>query len=87
MGRPGYTLLASCMVLFALPLGGAAAQESQWKTLDLKPLLPPVLPPSAQVAPGTLSQTTTPGDLPAFSKSQEQTSPVGGLRITIPTNR
>ena len=86
MGRPRHSVLALCVVvLAATAAGGASAQDNQWNRLDLKPLLPPVLPPHAQVAPDSLSQAATPGDLPALNKSQTQTTPAGGLRITIPT--
>ena len=83
MSRSRNALLAVCIVASAFVAGGASAQQDKGeKSLDLKPFLPPVLPlpPNAQVTPDTLNQTTTPSDT-----TQTQTTPAGGLKITIPT--
>ena len=68
MSRSRLVQLAFSAVLFgAMFTGDAAAQQSQDKPFDLKPFIPPViaLPPNAQVAPGTSSQTTLPSPVTA----------------------
>jgi len=76
------------LILFgAIIPGGAHAQSKEDKPFDLKPFIPPViaLPPSAQVAPGTSTQTTLPTDRASPIYNPQAQSPSGpGLSITIP---
>jgi len=75
------------MLLAVLVPDSASAQSKEDKPFDLKPFIPPViaLPPSAQVAPGTSSQTTLPTDRasPIYNPQAERSSGPG-LNITIP---
>ena len=76
-----------CVVLLGVA-GPAAAQgqndqDNRW--LDMKQFIPPIvpLPPSAQVAPGTIDQTRTYSDPSQFTNPQPPPS-ASGLRLTIP---
>jgi len=89
MSRPRYAICTvSTVLLAALLPAGAHAQGKEDKPFDLKPFIPPViaLPPSAQVAPGTSSQTTLPTDRasPIYNPQAERSSGPG-LNITIPS--
>jgi hypothetical protein len=83
------TLLPVCVALFAATMAsGAHAQGREDKPYDLKPFIPPViaLPPNAQVAPGTSSQTTFPTDRASPIYNPQAQTPSGpGLSITIPS--
>ena len=84
-----HTHLALLVLLAATTITGTAhAQGREDKPFDLKPFIPPViaLPPSAQVAPGTSSQTTLPTDRasPIYNPQAERSSGPGP-NITIPT--
>jgi len=62
MNLPRYALLAFCIMLPCAP-GDASAQQNQWdKPVDLKQLVPPVvpLPPNSRLNPGTVGGTQTP---------------------------
>jgi len=89
MKPSGHSLRALFAVLFAaVALGDAFAQGITDKPFDMKPFIPPVipLPPNAQVAPGTSTQTTLPTDTASpIYNPQAQTSSGPGLSITIPT--
>ena len=89
MSRSRYAVFAvGTVLLAALIPGSASAQSKEDKPFDLKPFIPPViaLPPSAQVAPGTSSQTTLPTDRasPIYNPQAERSSGPG-LNITIPS--
>jgi hypothetical protein len=81
-----YWLLAFGIVLFGST--AFAADDDKWNKIDLKPLVPPIvpLPPNAQVAPGSFDQTPPPGySKPAYeTNSQRPEGTGGGLKITIP---
>jgi hypothetical protein len=67
MTRPGTALCALGIALLAFA-GTACAQaddtKTEWRALDFKPLIPPIvpLPPNAQVAPGGLDFTPSQSD-------------------------
>jgi hypothetical protein len=86
LSRPA--LLAFCILLPCAP-GGAFAQANQWdKPVDLKRLVPPVvpLPPSSQLNPGTVGGTQTPyTTAPLQSPNLSSTDPAPGIRLTIPS--
>ena len=85
LSRPA--LLAFCILLPCAP-DGAFAQANQWdKPVDLKRLVPPVvpLPPSSKLDPGTVGGTQTPyTTAPLQNPSLSPTEPAPGLRLTIP---
>ena len=85
LSRPA--LLAFCILLPLAP-GGAFAQANQWdKPVDLKPLVPPVvpLPPNARINPGSVGGTQTPyTTAPLQSPNLSPTDPAPGIRLTIP---
>jgi hypothetical protein len=82
-----FALLALCILLPCAPQG-ALAQANQWdKPVDLKPLVPPVvpLPPNSRLNPATVGgyqspYTTAPLQNPNLSPSD----PAPGIRLTIP---
>jgi hypothetical protein len=86
LSRPA--LLAFCILLPCAP-GGAFAQANQWdKPMDLKQLVPPVvpLPPSSRLNPGTVGGTQTPyTTAPLQSPNLSSTDPAPGIRLTIPS--
>jgi hypothetical protein len=85
----GTALLAFCVVL-PWASGDARAQGTQYgdKPVDLKPLVPPVVPlPSGSrlnlgTVGGTTPNTTAPLQSPNFSPN-DQAAP--GLRLTLPS--
>jgi hypothetical protein len=82
-----YALLAFCLMLPCAPQG-ALAQANQWdKPVDLKPLVPPIvpLPPNSRLNLGTVGgyqapNTTAPLQNPNLSPND----PAPGIRLTIP---
>ena len=88
MNRSRFTQLALCAALFGVIVpGGAYAQGKENSPFDLKPFIPPViaLPPNAQVAPGTSSQTTLPTDRASPIYNPQAQEPSGaGVSIKIP---
>jgi hypothetical protein len=82
-----YALLAFC-IMACVP-AGAYAQANQWdKPVDLKPLIPPVvpLPPNARLNPGTVGGYQTPyTTAPLQNPNLSPTEPAPGLRLTIPS--
>ena len=86
-----YSLLALCIVLFgAIAPGGANAQADRWDTpIDLKTLIPPVLPPlppNSQLNPGTVGGTKDPyTTAPLQNPTQSPTQPAPGIRFSIPS--
>jgi hypothetical protein len=87
MKLPRFALLAFCIMLPCAP-GSALAQANQWdKPVDLKPLVPPVvpLPPNARINPGSVGGTQTPyTTAPLQSPNLSPTDPAPGIRLTIP---
>jgi len=87
MNLPRYALLAFFIMLSCAP-GSALAQANQWdKPVDLKPLVPPVvpLPPNARINPGSVGGTQTPyTTAPLQSPNLSPTDPAPGIRLTIP---
>jgi hypothetical protein len=88
MSRSRFAQLALCTALFgAIMPSGARAQGREDKPFDLKPFIPPVivLPPNAQVGPGTTSQTTLPTDRASPIYNPQAQEPSGaGVSIKIP---
>jgi hypothetical protein len=82
-----HALLAFCLMLPCAPQG-ALAQANQWdKPVDLKPMVPPVvpLPPNSRLNFGTVGgyqapNTTAPLQNPNLSTND----PAPGIRLTIP---
>jgi hypothetical protein len=75
------------IVLPCLP-GGAFAQANQWdKPVDLKSLVPPVvpLPSNSRLNPSSVGGTQGPNTtIPLQSPSSSTSDPAPGLRLTIP---
>ena len=88
MNLPRYALLTFCIMLPCAP-EGALAQANQWdKPVDLKQLIPPVvpLPPNSRLNPGTVGGTQTPyTTAPLQNPSLSATEPAPGIRLTIPS--
>jgi hypothetical protein len=88
MNLSRHTLLAFCILLPCAP-GDALAQANQWdKPVDLKQLVPPVvpLPPSSRLNPGTVGGTQTPyTTAPLQNPNLSPTEPAPGIRLTIPS--
>lgn len=86
MNRPKQALLALCILPLWAP--GAFAQANQWdKPVDLKGLVPPVvpLPQNSRINPSSVGgnqtpYTTAPLQRPDFSTND----PAPGLKLTIP---
>jgi len=81
-------LLALGIVLLGAPCS-ALAQANQWdKPVDLKPLVPPLvpLPPAARINSGTVGGTQTPyTTAPLQNPNLSPTQPSPGIRLTIPS--
>jgi hypothetical protein len=83
-------LLLGCCALAALASGAARAQtQTDNRQIDLKPLLPPVLPPlprNSTLAPGSTSTGSQSPYADRLYDSQPQSSaPAPGVRFSIPT--
>jgi hypothetical protein len=80
-------LLMLCLALLCVP-GGASAQANKWdKPVDLKPLVPPVLPlpPDSQLNPGSVGGPQSPyGNAPLQIPGASSTQPAPGVRLSIP---
>ena len=82
-----YVLPALCLML----LNGAALAQADRSPppVDLKPLVPPVIPrelfpPNSVLTPGSVRDAQSPySSAPLFDPTQGQATP--GLRLTIPT--
>jgi len=88
MNLSRHALLALCIMLPCAP-GDACAQANQWdKPVDLKLLVPPVvpLPPSSRLNPGTVGGTQTPTTTaPLQNPNLSPAEPAPGIRLTIPS--
>lgn len=87
--NPKAPLLALGILALASPgTGGAFAQTNTDKTFDLKPFVPPVLPPlprNSVLAPGSVGAVTpSPYTSPLYD-SNPTALPAPGIRLTIPT--
>ena len=85
MSVPKLARLMLCAVLIASP---ALAQDRPPPTVDLKPLLPPVippplLPPNSVLTPGSVRDQSPYFSTPLYDPTQNQATP--GFRLTIPT--
>ncbi|HWF93431.1 MAG TPA: hypothetical protein VG291_00565 [Xanthobacteraceae bacterium] len=87
MNLPRQALLALCVALPCAPVG-ASAQQNQWDNpVDLKQLVPPVvpLPPNSRLNPGTVGGTQTPyTTAPLQNPNLSPSDPAPGIRLTIP---
>ncbi len=81
LGLFGGTLLCA--------LNGALAQANQWdKPIDLKGLVPPVvpLPPNARLNPSSVGGSQSPNTtVPLQSPNTSLSDPAPGFKLTIPT--
>ena len=87
MNLPRHALLALCIALPFAPVG-ASAQQNQWDNpVDLKQLVPPVvpLPSNSRLNPGTVGGTQTPyTTAPLQNPNLSPSDPAPGIRLTIP---
>jgi hypothetical protein len=87
MNVSGPALLALGIVLLGAP-DGALAQANQWdKPVDLKPMVPPVvpLPPNSRLNLGTVGGYQTPyTTAPLQNPNLAPNDPAPGIRLTIP---
>jgi hypothetical protein len=83
-------LLALCMLPLCVP-GGASAQvdKEKWGApIDLKQLLPPVVPVprNYQLTPGAVGETQGPNTFtPLQNPAQSSPQAAPGIKLTIPT--
>jgi hypothetical protein len=88
MNLSRHALLALCIMLPCAP-GDARAQANQWdKPVDLKQLVPPVvpLPPSSRLNPGRVGGIQTPTTTaPLQNPNLSPAEPAPGIRLTIPS--
>ena len=86
MNLSRYALLA--FGIMSCAPSGAFAQANQWdKPVDLKPLIPPVvpLPPNARLNAGSVGGYQTPyTTAPLQNPNLAPTEPAPGLKLTIP---
>ena len=82
---------ASLLVLCALLSGAPALAQTQTdnRQIDLKPLLPPVLPPlprNSVLAPGSAGAgAQSPHASSLYDAPSQSTAPAPGFRFSIPT--
>jgi hypothetical protein len=82
-----HALLALCL-LSATPGGAYAQTDHSPPQVDLKPLVPPVIPrelfpPNSVLTPGSVRDPQSYSSAPLYDPNQNQPTP--GLRLTIPT--
>jgi hypothetical protein len=86
--KPAAALLALCALLSAPALAQTQTQ-SDHRQIDLKPLLPPILPPlprNSTLAPGSASPSSqSPYSDRLYDSPSQSTAPTPGLRFSIPT--
>jgi hypothetical protein len=79
-------LLALCVLL---PAPASAQTQTDNRQIDLKPLLPPVLPPlprNSTLAPGsTGTGSQSPYAERLYDSPSQSTAPAPGFRFSIPT--
>jgi hypothetical protein len=76
-----------CGALLCAP-NGAFAQANQWdKPVDLKGILPPVvpLPPNARLNPSSVGGAQSPNTTIPLQNPNTLSDPAPGLKLTIPT--
>jgi len=83
------TLVLILLLGVAAP-GGAMAQanKSDNRQIDLKPLLPPILPPlpsNSALAPGAVGTGSQSPHSSSLYDSQQTPAPAPGIRFSIPT--
>jgi hypothetical protein len=87
MTRCTASLLAICILTFGAP--ALAQTQTDNRSIDLKPLLPPVLPPlprNSVLAPGaTGTGAQSPHSSSLYDSPSQSTAPAPGFRLTIPT--
>ena len=87
MSRSTALLLAVCILASSAP--ALAQTQTDNRQIDLKPLLPPVLPPlprNSVLAPGaTGTATQSPHASSLYDSPSQSTAPAPGFRLTIPT--
>jgi hypothetical protein len=80
------SLLALCVLL---PAPAPAQTQTDNRQIDLKPLLPPVLPPlprNSTLAPGsTGTGSQSPYSDRLYDSQSQSSAPAPGLRFSIPT--
>jgi hypothetical protein len=84
--KPEAMLLALCVLL---PAPALAQTQTDNRQIDLKPLLPPVLPPlprNSTLQPGSASSTAqSPYSDRLYDPPSQSSAPTPGLRFSIPT--
>jgi hypothetical protein len=83
-------LLATCAVIAAAPGPAFAQSQTDNRQFDLKPLLPPVLPPlprNSTLAPGSTSigSPSSPYSDRLYDSQSQSSAPAPGVRFSIPT--
>ena len=85
---------AKAVLLALLMLGAASpalapANKSDYRPIDLKPLLPPILPPlpsNSALAPGAVGTgAQSPHSSSLYDSPSTTAQPAPGLRFSIPT--
>jgi hypothetical protein len=90
MNLPTRVLLALCVMPLCAHGGASAQEDNKWgKPVDLKLLIPPVvpIPRNYQLNPGTVGETRTPYSTLTPLQNPAVSSPQGapGIKLTIPT--
>jgi hypothetical protein len=84
--KPAAALLAICVLA---PASAPAQTQTDNRQIDLKPLLPPVLPPlprNSTLQPGSASSSTqSPYADRLYDAPSQSTAPAPGFRFSIPT--
>jgi hypothetical protein len=83
-----HALLMLCLLVPAAPGGALAQSDRSPPQVDLKPLVPPVIPrelfpPNSVLTPGSVRDPQSYSSAPLYDPNQNQPTP--GLRLTIPT--
>jgi hypothetical protein len=83
------TVFSLMLCVLAAPALAQTTTEADKRTIDLKPLLPPVLPPlprNSTLAPGaTGAGSQSPYSDRLYDSSSSSSSSAPGLRFSIPT--
>jgi hypothetical protein len=84
--RPAAALLALCVLV---PAPALAQSQTDNRQIDLKPLLPPVLPPlprNSTLQPGSASPSSqSPYSDRLYDPPSQSSAPAPGFRLSIPT--